>query len=166
MAAQGVFEMDPLNGLAVGFDNGERWLSPYEDAMSTPKGTYYFSRRFQLRGGLYTFKIFVDDAATLWVGKRFDSAAMLGSWLINQGTVETEIYLPPGNQRMDFIVQNLPTEPSPAGFIFSLWQDGQLVYATTSPGWLWDTKPIPDEEVPEAGDPRPAMVVLSTMPNW
>lgn len=161
-----VFEMDPPNPFAVGFDDGERWLSPYDPPESTPKGTYYFARRFMLTGGNYEIKIFVDDAATMWVGKRFDSAAQNGSWLIEQAVVRDEVYLPPGQQRIDFIVQNLPAAPTPAGFIFSLWQDGRPVYVSTKEGWLWDTRPITDEELPALGDPRRAMVVLTTLPNW
>lgn len=150
------------------FINGERWLTPYVPTETSPgQTTYYFARRFQLHGGVYTLKYYVDDAATLWVGKTFDSQAMTGAFSIGDGAATKELYLPSGLQRLDFIVQNLPAGPNPTGITFSLWLDGRMVYSTSSgAGWKWSTAPIPDEALEPPGDPRRLMPVLTITPNW
>lgn len=166
------YESNPLidpgpPGIEEGFFiNGEKFLAPMSPSSLTPSGTFYFSRRFQLHGGTYTIKYYVDDAATMWVGRTMDSIAMVDSFHIANGMAEREIYLPSGLQRIDFIVQNLPVQPTPAGIVFSLWLDGRLVYGSSAKGWLWSIAPIPDELLTNPGDDRRLMSVLTLTPNW
>jgi hypothetical protein len=49
---------------------------------------------------------------------------------------------------------------------FSIWRDGNLVYASGADGWVFDTAAIPDSSVPAPGDPRLALRVFSVLPNW
>lgn len=145
------------------FRVGEKFIGPNETNSATP-GTYYFARKFQLVGGQYTIKYFVDDAATMWVGKTFAASAMVASFTVTDGEASLDLYLPPGLQRIDMIVQNFS---GAAGFIFSLWKDGNPIYATSTPTyWVCDTAPIPDEAVPMPGDPRRLLPVFSLLPNW
>lgn len=171
MAAQPVTTLEPYGDLIThvpaGFTDGELWLNPWHlPIYAIPKNTYYVARRFVLKGGTYYFKCFVDDSVTVWIGKSFTAAAMVMSQFIDDGLIATELYLPAGEQRMDFILENLPATDTPCGIVFSLWQDGHLVYASTADGWVWDTSPIPDEVVPLTSDPRRVLPVFSMLPNW
>lgn len=163
MAAITPYEFPPPGGTAF-FRNGEKWLTHGANYNSMPNGTYYFARMMQLRGGAYTIKIMVDDAATMWLGVDFAASSMYLSVTLGDGETAFDIHLQPGLQRMDMIVQNLGS--GPCGFVMSLWQDGKLIYASAASGWLVDTFPIPDEGVPPAGDARRLMPVYSVLPNW
>lgn len=164
MAISPVHEF-PVGGLAEHFLDGEHLLAVASPYTSTPKGTYYLSRRMRFAGGVYQIKAYVDDAATWWVGASLTSQRMVWSNVIGQ-VEEGEIYIAPGVQRLDIILQNLPVAPTPCYVIFSLWQDGQLVYASRAEHWRWDTVPIPDEDLPQIEDPRLAMPVWVLLPNW
>jgi hypothetical protein len=158
---------DILEFVPPGFVDGELWLSPWATKIwGIPKDTYYMARRFVLKGGMYVMKAFVDDSVTMWVGKTFTAAAMVMSQYIDDQLVSRELYLPPGPQRIDFILENLPAFDTPCGIVFSLWQDGALVYASGADGWVWDVVPIPDDEVPLTSDPRRVLPVFSVLPNW
>lgn len=171
MTAGPISTLEPYGGeithVPPGFVDGELWLNPWATPQyAIPKDTYYMARRFVFKGGMYTMKVYVDDSVTMWVGKRFDSASMVLSQFINDGILVHEIYLPAGEQRVDFILENLPTPDTPCGIVFSLWQDGHLVYAANSEKWVWDVIPIPDDEVPLISDPRRVLPVFSMLPNW
>ena len=149
-----------------GFVNGERWVSSHAPITAVPQGKYYYSRLFQLAGGTYVLKYGVDDAATLWVGRALDALTMVAALSLNDGLAEKEIYLPSGLNRIDMLVQNIPDYASPAGFIFSLWRDGKLVYGSSKTGWKLDTVPIPDELLPLPSDPHRLLPVFTITPNW
>jgi hypothetical protein len=167
MAAQPITTRVPHGDLPASFPNGELWLQPWHlPILSIPKDTYYMARRFVLKGGTYFIKMFVDDAETMWIGKSFTAAAMVHSQFIADDVVTRELYLPAGEQRIDFIIENLPVFDTPCGIVFSLWQDGHLVYASAADGWVWDTMPIPDEVLPLTSDPRRVLPVFSMLPNW
>lgn len=164
MAIQTPYEYPWESGTGF-FRNGEKFLSPSPVLSPVPNGTWYFAKKMQLRGGPYTMKLYVDDATTVWFGPDFASAGMYISAHINDGEQSLDIFLQPGLQRMDFILQNLGA--GGCGFVMSLWQGGRLIYAASSAeGWVFDTQPIPDEDVPPIGDPRRLMPVFSIMPNW
>src|SRR5690554_3961559 len=88
------------------FQDGEMILGVVSPLSDTPKGTYYLSRRMRFAGGVYQIKAYVDDAATWWVGANLASQRMVWSNVIGQ-VEEGEIYIAPGMQRLDIILQNL-----------------------------------------------------------
>lgn len=155
----------------AGFTDGEKVITPYATGLA-PKGSYFFSRRFNLQGGNYELRYVADDAATLWVGRNFSSLAMIAALSLgdspNDGSnwhaATRQINLPAGQVRMDFVVEEMPGN-TPCGIIFSLWQDGALVYASSAAGWLWDFQFIPDGYESE-GDLRRLLPVLTLLPNW
>lgn len=153
--------------LPPGLTDNEQILSVANPPTSAPGATtYYVSRRMKFDGGVYQIKALVDDAATWWIGTSLTSTRMVFSNTLTQGVVTGDFYVAPGTQRVDIILQNLSPGASPCFAIFSLWRDGRLVYASAPDGWVFDTAPIPDEDLPQIEDARLSMPVWSILPNW
>lgn len=174
MAAKPVFgipiEPWPFGGEAVpqpGLVDGEHVLTfgpPFEGVYSVANGTYHLSRRMRFEGGVYQVRALADDAATWWIGPSLGARQVVFNHTLGQGVVTGEFYVPPGTMRLDIVVENLPAEPTPSYVAFSLWRDGELVYVSTPEGWVWDTNPIADSDLPVIEKvPLPVWTVL---PNW
>ena len=159
-----VFEFttsDPL------FANGEKILSvasPFGSAAG--RMTFRLARWFDFDGGAYTIKAVADDAAFFYASVDSLNPRAVFSTQLGQGVVQSTVYLPRGRRRMDIVLSNLTTGASPCYVIFSLWKDGNLVYASNGAGWVFDTALIPDSALPDIGDPRRSLRVFSVLPNW
>jgi hypothetical protein len=138
--------------------------SPISNA--APRTTFRLAKWFDFEGGPYTIKAVADDAAFFYASIEAGNARAAFSLQLGQGVVQGTVYLPRGRYRLDIALSNLTTTPSPCYAAFSLWRDGNLVYASDADGWVFDTSPIPDLSVPSAGDPRLALRVFSLLPNW
>jgi hypothetical protein len=147
--------------------HGEKMVS-VSDPLGSAGGarTYYLSRRFNFTEGEYTFIMNADDAATLWLGTtQFDSRIILSCVL---GAPATNVmYIPQGDYRLDVILQNLPTAPTPCYFgLVILDKSGNVVYASDKTGWMLDDSSINDDDLPPTDDVRFSLPVFSTLPNW
>lgn len=165
VVAEPVAELLP--DLADVFNRGEQVLGVYIPIILTPGDlTYYLVKRMRFEGGTYQIKTLADDAATWWFGSSQASSRMVFGHTLGQGVVEADIYIPRGVMRFDIILQNIPPGQNPCYITFSIWQNGELVYAANPEGWVFDTKPIPDEELAPLEDPRYSMPVWTVLPNW
>lgn len=128
--------------------------------------TYYLARRFSFTEGEYTFMLNADDAATLWLGTtQFDSRIVMSCVL---GSPQVAVmYIPQGDYRIDVILQNLPTAPTPCYFGLTILDaSGAVVYASGKDGWLLDDVAISDDDLPQGDDVRFSLPVFSVLPNW
>src|SRR5690606_39193715 len=103
-------------------------------------------------GGVYTIKAIVDDAATWWIGRRANESQMVMAHTLNQGVVSKDVHIAAGIQRLDIIVENIPTTVTPTYIAFSIWQGDRLIYVSGSEGWLADYAPITDDALLDLGD--------------
>lgn len=160
------------------FVNGEQALHVSATLNSTPNGSIFrLQKAFDFVGGNYTLKCFADDAASWWVLTEEGGGRALFGHVAGQGVVEASIFIPPGRQRVEIILVNNPAVSDPE-FVgppgansdcyvaFSLWQNGQMVYASAAPGWIFDTEPIDAEDVPPLGDARLALPLFRVTPDW
>lgn len=153
--------------LMTEFNKGEYWITSSQIINNIPAGRFFFAKKLVLPiSGTYRIKIYVDDTAAVSVGKDFMSSQLVLTAYIGYGVAEYEVYMPEGEQRLSVEIQNL-TANTEAGFIFSLWMEDELVYASQAVGWVWSTDPIVnDDEVPSAGDLRKLLPVFTITPNW
>lgn len=149
------------------FTSGELALHPQADIeQGLPLSRWYLSRWMEFDGGVYTIKAVVDDAATWWIGRRANEANMVMAHVLAHGVVTKEVHIHAGVQRIDIIVENITTGPSPTYIQFSIWQGERLIYASSPDDWLVDYVAIPDEELVSLGDRRRSLPVFSVLPNW
>lgn len=152
------------------FTNGEQCLGPIDQMDAPALTSFYFARLFDtLPAGRYVIKMTADDAATVWVGTDITSSRMVGSCRLDAEVTafEFEFDLYEGERRFDVYLQNLSEESSHCGFIFGLYRDGVLVYASRAANWLYDTAaPIPDAELLGGIDMRRLKPVFTVLPNW
>lgn len=162
---------DYVGGAAAAFVNGESFLTfgppfyPEGGNYAIPHGTYYLARRMWFEGGIYEVRALVDDAATWWMGGSWDSRRLVFSH-IGEGVRTGSFYVPPGEHRFDIVVENVPESPTPCWVIFSIWREGKLVYASNGAGWVWDTDPIPDDDLVRSDDRLRRLPVWTVLPNW
>ena len=149
------------------FTNGEKLISVANPLGSAPgRTTFRLARWFDFEGGAYTIKAVADDAAFFYASvDSLNPRAVFGTQ-IGQGLVQATIYLPRGRRRLDIVLTNLTDVSTACYVVFSLWKDGNLVYASDASGWVFDTAPIPDSALPDIGDPRLSLRVFSVLPNW
>lgn len=152
------------------FTNGEQCIGPINQMEAPALTTFYFARLFDtVPPGRYVIKITADDAATVWIGTDITSSRMVGACRLDEdvSVFEFEFDLYDGERRIDVYLQNLTDEPSHSGFIFGLYRDGALVYASRAADWLYDTlAPIPDSELLGGVDARRLRPVFTVLPNW
>lgn len=162
MAAQPVYAVQVNNP-----PTPELWLTCLPTYSPGPgPGDFYYVRRFALPAGTYTIDARVDDLAAFYMGVDFMSLEFRAFFELSE---EPQIFTfkhSGGVVRFDFHVRNIPVTPTPSGLLFSLWSGGKKVYSTTAEGWVWDTKPIPDDGVPVGASYLTQLPVFSLMPNW
>jgi len=154
------FEQDPIP------DTGEKLVSVADPLGAGPGArTFYLARRFEFTEGTYTFIVAADDAATLWLGTtQFDSRIVASCVLGSPGV--NSLYIPQGQYRIDVILQNLPTAPTPCYFTLVIKRGDEVVYASDKEGWWLDDIAISDDDLPPPGDIRFKLPVFSVLPNW
>jgi hypothetical protein len=152
---------------AASFTNGEQAVSVATpiNAASGP-AAFHLAKWLVLQGGTYVLKAVADDAAVWRVGPGDNTSRRFYDCVVANGVVASQVYLPPGLQRVDILLQNLSAGASACYVAFSLFQDGVLVYASNATGWVFDTAVIADASVPAAVDPRRLMPVFTLLPNW
>lgn len=167
MAVTPAYEFTVPAPYGASFVDGEKAISVATPlASATPRTTFRLARWFDFEGGPYTIKAVADDAAFLYASVDSLNQRSVFSTQLGQGVVQSTVYLPRGRRRLDIVLSNLSTAPSPCYVAFSLWRNGTLVYASDADGWVFDTATIPDSGVPAGGDPRLSLRVFSVLPNW
>lgn len=167
MAVTPVYELTIPAPHDASFTDGEKALSVAATiGGATGQTTYYLSKWFDFRGGVYTFKVVSDDATQWAASVSKENGRTIYGGKAAQGVVTTLIYLPPGRHRVDVIIGNVASGASSCFVAFSLLQDNRLVYVSAGSGWVFDTVPIADVDVPALGDYRLALPVMSFLPNW
>lgn len=151
----------PNPTVAAAFTDGELAITPGAIAA----GTRYLAKQFILQGGTYTVKLWGADIATLWVGQEMASNRRVAiSRLSDAGATTAEFFAQQGVHRIGITLVAL-SAITPY-FAMAIYQQGRLVYASAAAGWVFDAAPIPDADLPSAGDPRLALPVWSVSPNW
>ena len=151
----------PNPTIASAFVNGELAITPGAVAA----GTTYLSKQMILNGGTYTVKVWGADIATLWVGQEMASIRRVGiSKATDAGATVAEFFARQGTHRIDLVLVALSA--STPFFALSIHQGGRLVYTSAAAGWVYASAPIPDAQVPAAGDERLQMPVWTVSPNW
>jgi len=145
---------------------GERIVSVADPIDAAPgSSTFYLSRRFTFPEGDYSFIVEADDAATIWIG-----TSQLNARIIATPTLavpaRAEVNVPAGEYRVDVILQNLTTGPSPAYFTMVIMRGAEVFYTSSKEAWLLDDTAINDNDLPPSQDIRYTMPVWTTMPNW
>lgn len=167
MAVAAIYELTIPSPHNTSFVDGEKALSVSATiGGAAGQTTYYLSKWFDLRGGVYTFKVVSEDATAWMASIAKNNGRTVYQGKAAQGVITTIVYLPPGRQRIDVIIGNVAAGTSSCYVAFSLVQDGALVYASAGAGWVFDTSPINDVDVPALGDYRLSLPVMSILPNW
>lgn len=166
MAVTPVYELTIPAPHDASFTNGEKSLSVGPIGLGAGQTTYYLSKWFDFQGGVYTLKMVSDDATYWFASISKENGRPVYRGKAAQGVVTTFIYLPPGRHRLDIAIGNMSIGTSSCFVAFSLLQDNRLVYISTGSGWVFDTVPIADVDVPALGDYRLALPVMSFLPNW
>lgn len=148
----------PSSTVSAPFVNGEVAVSPGAGAASPT----YLSKWFILDGGIYTIKLWGADIVTAYIGAEGTSIRRIAT--ATSALVEAGLFTHPGKQRIDIAL--LTTITDTPYFVFSLWQGGKLVYASSAAGWVYSTTAIPDADVPYDGDVRKELPVWTVSPNW
>lgn len=156
MASQ-VYESAIPSPYGEEFVNGEMALSPSEIPSDTPVGTHYLSTRRVFKSGVYNIKAWIYPAGTLTI-----DGVTLNS--IN-GLLKTQINVPAGEQRID-VTLTKSTEGQACFVAFFLFYADLSIYASRAEGWMTDDSVVPENELPEAEDPRFSMSVFPFTPNW
>lgn len=149
------------------FSDGEQAISVLASPSSTPaRTTYHLAKFFNLKGGLYTLKSLSLDAALWSVGASSQNGRVIQNVIKNEWVITTEVYLPPGQQRLDIILSHIGISAGLCFVAFSLWQDDRVVYTSSGSGWVFDTVPFPNSSVPGIADYRLSLPLFSVRPNW
>lgn len=167
MAVTNAFEFTVPAPWTSEFTDGEKAVSVASPLTSAgARIARHLSRWFTLEGGIYTLKALTVEGGLWSIGSTQNNTKTILNSVPNENVVTTEVYLPKGRQRLDVILARTSVS-SGAGFIaFSLFQDGNLVYASTASGWVFDSSPIADADVPVSGDYRLTLPLLAIRPNW
>lgn len=167
MAVTPIYELTIPAPHDTSFVDGEKALS-VAATLSGAAGqtTYYLSKWFDLRGGAYTFKVVSEDASVWLASVSKNNGRTIYKGKAGDGVVTAIIYLPPGRQRIDVIIGNVASGTSSCYVAFSLVQDASIVYTSAGAGWVFDTVPIEDADVPAIQDYRLTLPVMSILPNW
>lgn len=159
-----------VDGLYPAFTNGEMSVGPVSQLAVPGMSSFYFARIFDdLMPGRYTIRTTMNDAGSLWVGSSANSMRMVATFTLDEDITawEYEFDLYQGDRRFDIYVHNLTTGPGSCGFIFGLYRDGRLVYASRSEHWRYETAaPMADSDLLGALDTRRRDTVFSVLPNW
>ena len=169
----------PDSDVAVGFTNGEKALTVAANVNLVPPRTYwYLSKYVLLTGGNYTLKINGSDPFIFSIGSGLNTTRRVVSGQRTSGfALQQDFFVRGGKQRIDIQMFNvsLPDDPyevdwhpsySSCYVAFSLWKDGNLVYSSDAPGWLFDSSWVPDAQLTATADPRTALPVWTLSPNW
>lgn len=160
------FEDDIPFPVSEEFTDGEKAVSVNADITDVLTGAYLMAKMFDFNGGMYTIKGIADDAGRWTIGFDAQSGRVIFGSTALLGVQEVEVYIPKGRQRIDVMLQALAVPTGTAYIAFSIWQAGQLVYASGADGWVYDITVIPDEDIPGLEDPRLNMPVFPVLPNW
>lgn len=165
MAVAPVVELPIPPAYAASFVNGEMALC-VSNPISAAAGpaTFYLSKWFDLEGGAYTITMVADDAATWRIGVDGISTRLVASNVIGEGVTTRQMFLLPGVQRLDIVLQNLAAGDCFVAFLIT--SGGKVVYASEGTDWVFDTAPIADADVPSPIDGRRRLPVFSVLPNW
>lgn len=147
-----------------GFTNGEEFISVVDGGSAPAATTFYLARTLQLPPGKYRIKLFVDDYGMLRFGSDMNTLRTVMKLSIVDGARTGEFIVHEGESRFDLVLFN--NASGPCNFIFSIWRDDQLVHASSSDDWQFDSEPISDDELLGGQDPRLLLPVFSVMPNW
>lgn len=138
------------------FTNGERALGVNTVIGDEATGTYRLAKWVNLPPGVYNIKAMLSPSGTL----AMDGVMIGGSTLIT-----TQIDVPAGERRIDItLTKTSPGEKCYAAFL--IFRSDKVIYASDGDGWVFDTAPIADEDIPAADDPRLALPVFGVLPNW
>jgi hypothetical protein len=152
------------------FTEGEMSVGPVSQLTAPGMSSFYFARIFDdMPPGRYTIRTTINDAGSLWVGSQANSMRMIATFTLDPEITawEYEFDLYEGDRRFDIYVHNLSLSPGPAGFIFGLYRNGKLVYASRAEHWRYETSgPVADADLSGALDTRRALPVFSVLPNW
>lgn len=166
MAVAPIYELTIPAPYDTSFVNGEKALSVSATIAGTSGfGNYYLSKWFDFKGGLYQFRSVVEDGALWSVARTLHNARTIFT-SAGAAVIDATIYIPPGRQRLDILLSNVSTAASRCFAAFTLVQDGKLVYGSDGDGWVFDTAPIDDADVPDLGDVRLSYPLFSVLPNW
>lgn len=168
MAVAPVYEFAVPAPHATFFADGELALAVASPLANAPAlSTFYLSRWFDFAGGDYVIRVVADDAASWYASVSRGNSRFVFRNTIEQGVIEASIYLPQGRHRLDITLANVALSGvAPCFVAFSLRRNGQVVYASSGAGWVFDTAPIPDASLPPPGDIRLTLPVFTLTPNW
>lgn len=167
MAVSSVFSASIPSPYNASFSNGELAISVVSNLnLTPPRSTYHLAKLFNFKGGIYTLKSVSVDGALWSVGTSSQNGRVLQNVIKDEGVVNTEVYLPAGQQRLDIILSRIGITTGPCFMAFSLWQDGRLVYASSASGWVFDTVPFANASIPSIADYRLSLPLFSVRPNW
>ena len=146
------------------FTNGERIIGVSTTLGGASAGTYNLSRWFNLeKGGVFNLKYRATGATVIKTGASKAGLATIFSAPANT-TVQTQIYVPPGEFRLDI---HLTHTSGNCGVCFLMFLPDEVIYASAKAGWVFEASTVPDDnELTTADDPRLALPVFSVLPNW
>ncbi len=167
MPAAAVFEAAiPDAGVAAVFANGEKALAVSATLASTTTGVRHLARRFVLEGGEYTLRVYCKDACSVWFGQDGISLGRIAVTAPNAATyTEVTFWANPGDNRLDVVLSKLGAT-GPCYVVLTLYRDGSPIYVSTASGWMFDTSPVLDVDLPSTGDARLLLPVFTLTPNW
>ena len=180
MSATNAYQFDiPDSDIASGFSNGEKALTFATPINSVPPRTYWYLSRFiLLDGGNYTLKINASDPFQFSIGPSQNNTRRVIAADKQSGFPwQADFFVRGGRQRIDIQMFNVwlpsdpyavnPTaQPSSCYVAFSLWKNGNLVYASTADEWSFDSTWLADSALAATSDPRMSLPVWTIPPNW
>lgn len=167
MAATPVIEFDvppPYDTLAI---YGEKALAVHSPIDEAPARTnFYLTTWADLEGGEYLLRVVAVQASSWATSITQNNPRVFFYTKRDSGSQVALVHLPRGRQRIDILLSNLSLAPAECWVAFSLWRQDKLVYASEASSWVFDTVPVLDADVPDAGDRRLRLPVFSFLPNW
>lgn len=155
MAVAPVFDVAIPVGSASLFTNGERGLCPAAAVGAVPNGTYYLAKKLQLPPGVYFLKALIAPGGSITIG---------GQTLPGGSLIQTQIDVPPGEQRIDITLQKAVVADCFAAFLIFL--PDRVIYTSNAEGWVFDTAALASSSIPAPADARLDLPVFTVRPNW